>query len=294
MGWGAYRFLRDGCDQCDDEWIVIPMRVKHILGLIMVCVSLGMACALPCRADLASPDERALWRLWAASTNHATDPAAVLEDCKAFIGKSAQDDPLVVVASGQEAWCLLSLGHTNEARRIFTAMLVIPENAMPIAVAGAEMARSWLTRIDREEVKAALKQFYLRDIEYPESLEGIKTLKSVPLPTLMDRWGKSWVYRRESSLKGMNRQQYLLESSRLGPRSDLVKALKIPYAAEIALEPVKPSPASNDIYEFASPNQKSIFLQAGAERDGVSVAYLGMNLIVMSDGNHWRVALKPR
>ena len=260
---------------------------------VQVFLAVFLAATLACRAQSAPPDERGLWQLWVASTNAISDHAMVVAACKEFIAKSPQD-PFVVVARGLEAWHLLESGDTNTAAALFEAMAAVPENAAPLQAAGAEMARCWLTRIDREQVRQALKKLYFRDIEFPERLDAITTLKATRPPPLTDRWGNAWVYRLESPVKGMREQQYLLESPRLGPWSDLSKALALPYAGGITLVPVKPAPVSNDIYEFASPSQKGILLQAGSGKDGVMLACLGVNLIVMSNGSHWRVSLKPR
>jgi hypothetical protein len=248
---------------------------------------------LACQAQSPAPDERGLWLAWVASTNTPDDHAAVMTACNQFRIKAPQD-PFCVVVAGMEAWHLLAMGNTNAAMALFEPMLSIPENATPLQSAGAEMARGWLTRLDREKVRAALKKIYLKKIEFPSSLDPIKTLKMKSLPPFTDRWGKPWMYRLESSIKGLESQQYVLESSQLGSRSDLAKALALPYAGRVSLEPVKVSPVSADTVEFALRGGKSGYLQAGGVLNGVTVAYIGMNIIVMADESHWRVVLKPR
>jgi len=260
--------------------------------IVQVCLAVCLAATLACQAQSAAPDERGLWSLWVACTNNASDHAVVVSACKEFIAKSTQD-PFVVVAQGLEAWRLLKQGNTNAAVGLLEPMLAVPGNATPLQIAGADIARSWLTRLDRERVRVALGKLYVRDIEFPVSLDALKTLRTMRPPPFTDRWGTPWVYRQQSSIKGMNTQQYVLESPRLGSRTDLAKALAMPYAGGITLEPVKPSPIGNDTYQFASPKQKAVVLQVGADMDGITVAYLGEKLIVMSDGNHWRVVLKP-
>jgi hypothetical protein len=261
--------------------------------VFLVCLAVGMAFGLVCRAQSPAPDERGLWLAWVASTNTPDDHAAVVTACKQFRTKAPQD-PFCVVVTGMEAWHLLKMGSTNAAMALFEPMMSIPENASPLQSAGDEMARGWLTRLDREKVRLALKKLYLKQIEFPSSLDPIKTLKMKSLPPFTDRWGKAWTYRLESSIKGMSSQQYVLESSRLGSRSDLGKALALPYAGRVSLEPIKVSPVSADTVEFAIFGGKSGYLQAGGTLNGVTVAYIGMNIIVMADENHWRVVLKPR
>lgn len=262
-------------------------------GVFQVCLAVGMAFGMMCRAQSPVPDERGLWLAWVASTNTPEDHAAVVTACKQFKIKAPQDS-LCVVVSGMEAWHLLKMGNTNAAVTLFESMVSIPENASPLQSVGAEMARGWLTRLDREKVRAALKKIYLKKIEFPSSLDPIKTLKMKPLPPLTDRWGTPWTYRLESSIKELSAQLYVLESSHLGSRSDLGKALALPYAGRVSLEPVKVSPVSSDTVEFAIRGGKSGYLQAGGVMTGITITYIGVNIIVMADDSHWRVVLKPR
>lgn len=269
------------------------MNPLRRFSMIFVGLAAGLASLSLSQAQSATADERGLWLAWVASTNASGDHAAVVAACKEFRTKAPQD-PLVLVASGMEAWHLLSMGNTNAAVALFEPMLSVPVNATYLQNAGAEMARSWLTRIDRERVRMALKKLYLRDIEFPASLEPIKTLKLNPLPPFTDRWGKPWTYRLESSITGMSSQQYVLESAQLGTRSDLAKSLALPYAGRIMMAPVRVSPVSADTVEFSTRIGKPAYLQAGGMLNGVTVAYIGDNIIVMADENHWRVVLKPK
>jgi hypothetical protein len=267
---------------------------QHKIGLLGV--ALVVAAVMGCCAQSVQPvvpNERGVWQIWAASTNAPDDHAAVVAACREFRTQAPQD-PLVVVVTGMEAWRLLKMEHIKEATALLESMLVVPEHASYLQGAGAELARAWLTRLDREKVRITLKKIYVRDIAFPATLEPIKTLKIAALPPFTDRWGKPWVYRLESAIKGMTSQHYVLESLRLGERSDLAKMLTLPYAGQINLEPVRLSPVSPDTVEFMTKAGKSAFLQAGGALGGVTVAYLGSNLIVLADENHWRVVLKPR
>lgn len=262
-------------------------------GFVPILLAAGMAATMVCQAQSNAPNERGLWQVWGVSTNAADDHATVVAACREFRTKAPQD-PLAVVAAGLEAWRLLEMGNTNEAVALFEAMVAVPEKPTYLQSAGAEMARGWLTRLDRETVRAALKKIYARDIEFPASLEPIKSLKIVPVPPLVDRWGTPWAYRLESAIQGLGNQQYAVESTRLGARSDLAKALALPYAGGITVEPIGLLAVSADTVEFATGGAKPAFLQAGGNINGVTFAYLGANLIVLADENHWRVALKPR
>lgn len=250
-----------------------------------------------CHAQVPAPaDERAFWLVWIKNTNSAPDSAAMIAACKEF-NAAATNDPLAVVVRGLESWHLLKIGSTNEAIRLLDDLLKIPEAPTPLQAAGAEIARSWLTRLDREMVRIALKKLYLRDIEYPASLEAIKTLKIKRMPPFTDRWGKPWVYKLRDDLgKGLGNQLYVLQSSQLGSGTDLGKTLALPYAGRITLQTTRimPGGGSNEMIEFSSPSQKSVLLSVGGSNDGTTVAFIGKNIIILSDGNHWRAVIKPR
>lgn len=256
-------------------------------------VAFFLAFALACQGQSVKPDERGLWKVWCAGTNSAFEAAESLEACREFTVRAPRD-PFVVVVSGVAAWHYLKTGNTGAAVKLFESMLVAKEPATIIQKAGDKMARSWLTRLDREQVALALKKVYLRDIEFPASLEALKTLKNTPLPPMTDRWGKPWSYRLESSIKGMAPHRYVLESEMLGADSDLKKALKRPYADGLQLRAVRMVPGVADTVELKTSYGMSINRQLGRETNSGDLIYLGSNIIVLSDGNHWCVLPKPR
>jgi hypothetical protein len=253
----------------------------------------SMAAAAACQGQSAPPDERSLWLLWCEHTNAVNDHVAVASACSEFQARLPRD-PLSVVARGCGAWHQLKVGRTNEAVALFEAMLAVPPGGTALQLAGAEMARGWLTRLDREVVRRALKTVYLRDVEFPASLEPLKALKLKEMPAFADRWGTPWSYRLSGAIKGLEKQQYRLESTHLESTSDLTKELAVPYASRIHFEPLGAVPGSTDVFEFTSARRKSILLQVGRQMDGITIAYLGVNLLVMTDGSHWRVLMKPK
>ena len=243
----------------------------------------------------AAADEQGLWQVWATHTNAPDNHAAVAEACRAYRTK-APDDPLVAVTRGLEAWHLLQSRQTNAAVRLWEAML--SSTGEPLPKAADQMARGWLTRLDRESVRAALLRVYTRDIEFPAALDAIKTLKLAAMPPFTDRWGEAWSYRLADLrvFKGLARQRYELECKRLGAGSDLTLSLKIPYASRITFEPARilTGVGAGDSVEFSSPTRKNIALMPGTDMDGVTFAYLGRTLLILSDGDHWRVVPRPR
>lgn len=261
---------------------------------VLVYIAASTVAIAVCRAETPACDENGLWQIWVNHTNAVADHAVIAGDCRAFRTKTPTD-PLTVVAQGLEIWHLLKAGKTNEAAQLLEPMAALSGDALPKA--GAEMARGWLTRLDRELVRTALMRVYVSNVEFPVSLEAIKTLNATTLPPFADRWNQPWSYRSSDlpTIKGSPRQHYILESSRLGANSDLAQSLAVPYASRITVAPVRVMGGvdTGEIVEFTSPTRKSGALTVGAEIDGITFAFMGRSIIVLSDGDHWRIVVRP-
>ena len=250
-------------------------------------------CALVCRGQTLQPEERGLWDVWCVGTNSGFVAEESLKACIAFTARTPRD-PFVLVMSGFAAWHHLKNGNTEMAVRLFESM----QTEKPVTAlqkAGDQMARTWLTRLDRERVAHALKKAYLRDIAFPPTLEALKVEgDDAARPPLTDRWGKPWAYRLSSSIQGMAAHRYVLESPGLGADSDLRNALKRPYADGIQLRALRMAAGITDTVEFANPDGVSVRRRLGQEMSGGTLVYLGARLLLLSDGNHWRVLPRPR
>jgi hypothetical protein len=268
------------------------MKNMKFMLKVELCVVFFLAVAMTGRAQAVKADEKGLWDVWCVGTNSAFAGLDVAEACKKFRTSEPQD-PFTVVVSGLEAWNRLKRGDTGTAAAIFNAMLV-KGPATGLRKAGDEMARSWLSRMDREQVTHALKECYKRDIEFPASLEAVKTLGDKVSVPLTDRWGKPWIYKRGSAIKGMETQRYDLESAVLGTRSDLKGVLKMGYADRMDLKPVRMVPGAKNIVEFKTEEGRSLIREEGDRVNTVNLIYVGTRIIVLSDGNHWSVMAKPR
>ena len=251
----------------------------------------------PCFSAPSEEDEKALWDLWrthlAASNDHAS-VAAAFEQSQ----KIRPAGTLLPVVRGLAAWNLLKAGRTNDAARLLETMA---SDRTPGAAceAGAEMARRWLTRLDREKVKESLRSYYRRHIAYPPDLNALKSLPALRRPPPADRWNAPWEYRLEAmAVTGLNDQKYSLQSPALKDTSPLEIALDRPYAGGIAIKPVALVPtasgAANVTFEPANQQGAKFMLSEGSKAGGVALAYVGIKIIVLSDGDHWLVAPKPR
>jgi len=204
-------------------------------GFIFATLLLGLAVPVGCAQGA---DERAFWLVWQQHIENLEKHTETVAACRVF-ERQAPNDPLAVVVREIAAWHLLKLGKTAEAKAILTP--IVTGRATALHNVAADVARAWLTRLDHNALQALLHQTYLRDVAFPAALDVLAAPPGSERPSPVDRWGKPWTYRLVGfqHLKGFDNQKYELQSQRLGSRSDLAKALAMPYAARISLRPVK-------------------------------------------------------
>lgn len=252
----------------------------------------GLSFAAPSEAD-----EKAVWDLWRAHLSASNNHEAVF----AAFQQSQKDSPtntLAAVLRGLCAWHLLKAARTNDAARLLETM-ASDRTPGAASAAGVEMARRWLTRLDHEKVKEALRSYYRRHIAYPPGLDALNSLPAASRPPPADRWNAPWEYRLEPMpATGLNDQKYSLQSSALKDTSSLEIALDRPYAAAITIKPVALVPTASGAVNvtFEPQNQQGarFMLSEGSKASGISLAYVGIKIIVLSDGDHWLVTPKPR
>ena len=269
-------------------------RTAALLGLAGRCL-LTTQPAPAASAD----DEAALWRLW---NQHLENPGAHqtrIDELRA-LERDRPDTPLVAVTQTLAAWHLLKLGREEEARE-----LLIPytdSGRAPLERAAEEMARAWLTRLDREQIVNALSQYRARHVRFPDDLDQLVAFPGLPEGTelpMEDRWGRSWSYRlrRFETMPTLTGQRYSLESRSLNEVHDLTEALAVPYAARISYEPARVLSAPNrpPAVQLIDPDdvREPITLSLGTRSDGIRLAYASDNLIILLDHLHWKVSRTP-
>ena len=197
---------------------------RGIALLAVVVSALSGARAAPAPAEL-----DALWALWraheAAPTNHPPLARAAADFVRRF-----STSELCAVARGLGAWHALRAGATNDAVALWTALLAA--DATPLERAGQAIARAWLTRLDREAVRVALREHYARHALFPPTLQPLRELPAERRPPLTDRFGDAWQYSLDGyrHVPGTRGHRYRLISPRLGEElSDLRAALARPY-----------------------------------------------------------------
>ena len=246
--------------------------------------------ALPALAD--KPDEAALQTLW--DNQQKEGHAQVVQEAAAF-EQHFPNSPLIAVARGLGAWHLLESGDQDAARQLLEKMRA-SGSAGPVDAMGAEMARRWLTRLDREQVTAALQTVYAEDLEYPETLAPLSALPPEKRPPMNDRWGAAWLYKPAAfkKLQIGDRQTYILQSATLGDDSALKPALARSYGAGFTFKPVASMPAigGKAVFVFQDAAGQRVTVSEGASGSDLGLAYLGDAVLILSNGDYW--SLQPR
>lgn len=257
-----------------------------------VFLALFIACASPVLAD--KPDEAALQDLWANQQKDPGNHAGMIQNATAF-EQHFPGSPLLPVAQGIAAWHLLESGDYDGAKTVLDKMAAA--SAGPVALIGADMARRWLTRLDREQVVDALQKVYAEDLEYPETLSAVGALPAADRPPMTDRWGAGWMYTPAAfkKLDTGERQTFVLESNRLGASSELKQALALPYGANFTFKPAKVMPPiqGKTVIMFQDATGKAATLAEGSAGSDLGFAYLGDDLLLLSTGDYWNIQPRP-
>jgi hypothetical protein len=272
-------------------------NIRPAIAACACIILLACAGAKPAGAE-PSPDETALHRLWllhlATPGNHET----VITACRAF-ETQYPESVLFPVARGLLAWRLMKDGQTADAGKALAA-LSDPRRSTFDAPA-AEMARRWLTRLDVETVRAALRVHYQKQIAYPSSLDDLVLPKNHPRPPKTDRWDQPWKYEAAGlqHIAGTPGQTYRLQSLTLGAHSDLASALQRPYAGTLKVRAVQTIPGKDGghpsvSFELAGARPRLMILAPGSITDAFTFCHAGETILVLSDGEYWLVLPRPR
>lgn len=265
-------------------------------------------------------DERAMWDLWQTHTRLVEDHAAVVAACRAFVAERP-DDPFVAVSHSLESWHLFKDGRTADAVAVLEPYLSKPGGE--IAAGASILAKSWMTRLDRDRLVEALQAYYREEVRYPPTLQVLLHHGSVPgagdLPS-EDRFGVPWHYSLVGyeGVPGFRDQRYRLESALIQSTSDFREALGIPYGGRIGLipdelttirvrgeenvlvhfVPTKPTAKKGVTADGSPPGQvglspKVTGIMTGGRVEDVFLAFVGRQVIVVCDDQHWKVFPRP-
>jgi hypothetical protein len=252
----------------------------------------GLLCAFFVLLLLSAPaqDEDALQDLWKQHLASPDDHGTLLKSCQEFTTAHASD-PFLPVVRGLEEWHLLRANRQPEALQMIAQDLALPPG--PITGGAQRLALAWTSRLDREQVAAALQTWYRKEVAFPKTLDQVKPLASFPAT---DRFGKPWNYKLTGFAKvpGFADQKYSLESTVLGDVSDFKEALKLPYASRITAVPVQVlAPEGGAPTVKFKMGASAALIAVGQGAGDLYVAYVGAHLIVLCDYTHWKILPRP-
>ena len=292
---------------CPQPDLVRRLPANRILTALCCLLILGWTSRFVTAAE---PNERGLWQLWSQHTTNAPDHEVLLAECQAFTNKNPSD-PFVIVGQSLAAWNLLQLGRQAEAVAILKKHL--DGSGSPVDAGASSLAKAWLTRLDRERVKAALQFYYRREVRYPRSLDELLAYAPLPknlAPPRQDRWGTNWRYTLVGfkSMPGLIDQKYEISAAGLGGGSDLAVALAVPYGDLIHVRPNRmlSSKPGSEIVEWiierpvaapndaaAKPGGPTMALGVNSTAEGMSIDYIGRTILIVHDNYHWKLFVRP-
>lgn len=274
------------------------MSSRKVLSFILVVLTVVGTCG----TVRAAADEKALWDIWKKLEAQPQDLPVIIADCKGFIETKPSDQLLPIVES-MLAWCYFKTGNLPEGAKLLLPMMKAQYGYTPTRKSALEVARTWLTRIDRDVLRVVLQLWYNKHMAYPEKYQdAIDMFQEKTRAAKTDRWGRNWEYELvgfQMLTKVPKNQKYSLKSSLLGDISDYVKALEVPYASGIDIEPMKmgiTTPGKESVY-FKKIDDKTnapIKMDLGELKRGFSLGYVGQNILAVTDGNHWKLMSRPR
>jgi hypothetical protein len=257
----------------------LPSKRPAILLLLL-------ALAAPLAA--ADSDEDLFGRLYRLNLNTATGEAALA----AQAGQTAAalpPGPYRGAAQAIQAWRLLRAGQNAPAAALYKGLLADPATPAPLA----ELARRWLTRLDREEVRAALQNAWTHTIRYPDTLDALPA----PRPPLKDRWDRPWLYKpRTLKLLKSDAQRYDLQSTALEADSDLAPAAARPWPADLPLRPVSVASVagSSTLVTFETVGRTPVekpTLTEGKSWNGIALIKVGPKALLIVSGDYVHLPL---
>ena len=256
-------------------------------------ITVGM---LGCCGVGQAAEEQALVSVWQLHRAVSNEHARVISACDAFAAKHA-DDSFVPVVRCIQGWRLLAAGNTNQAVRVFSSL--VDQQGTDVARAADEMARAWLTRVDREAVIPALKAYYKAEVKYPPRFNALvdhpRIAGKVTYP-LTDRWSRPWKYSAVGykGLPGFVGQRFELTSNRLGEFSALEKALAVPYGSRLDLSASPVSSAGRSLMRMRfgaldGAPEETVVVEEGQARGDIVVVYVSPKLVLVRDLLHWKL-----
>ncbi len=258
--------------------------LRHrLLYAVVLCIAVGRGAALA--ADDIAPFLAAHQKAAALCADGKWAEAA-----KAYgaFAASMPDDPCAPLAAALQGIILRrELKEGDKAREAFLRAAKAP--ATPFSQAVAELARGWLARLQMEKLDAALRQYWVANVEYPEKLDALVSAKLATPEQITDPWGKPFSY-ATAALKArpdLPRQTYSLRCTSIVGDSRSIRAylkdtVDFPKKLQLkAIGGVKPLVA---LIAFEDKLKKPANVAEGERADGATLVKLTTGGAVLIEG----------
>ncbi len=286
---------------------MMPVRPRQSAGLclnLLLIFMLGLKALTNLQAQsvpVGGSGEAGIWNLWKAHLAATPGDAQQIESLKAFVNRRPPD-PFSPVAQTLAAWHLLRAGQVEGAIALLEP-LAANTATDPVIRGARDIARGWLTCLDREQVVNALNQYRLHEVRFPERLPDLENWPYLTsTPPMQDRWGYRWEYRTERlrTMPALTAQRYTLNSRMLGDATDFHTALALEYAGRITLVPIQVRYTSGRppmvplLPEGAPASTAPALIMVGSSHEGITVAQVSNSLIILHDRLHWKITTTPK
>ena len=151
----------------------------------------------------------------------------------------------------------------------------------PLAHGVAEVARAWIARTQMPQIDAALRQYYRKNIRFPDTFSAIEP--SLPEPLRRDPWGQPWSYQpcAPEGLSKLTAQRYRLGPAAFPSLSPLAQALGDRNPAAPAWKIALHGSREARVLEFQSATGTHL-LQPGGKIGDATLLYIGENWALLA------------
>lgn len=149
---------------------------------------------------------------------------------------------------------LVNLKDADSARAMYEKAAVARHEAK-LTQAASEIAKRWVARMTLPEIRKALHQSYLDNIEYPAKLDQLAKAGLIPAAKLISPWGEQYVYQAGKSpvVGDIEKQAYVLHPRQMKP--------KVESVADV-------------LRQWRRANKKFVLWGAGTDKDGTPTALI--------------------
>ncbi len=199
-------------------------------------------------------------------------------------------DPLAPVALILQGIVLRRDVKDGEAARAAFAQAAERAGDSPLGRRLKPIARAWLARLQMEAIDQALRQYYVKHVWYPETLDELARGGALKPADLMDPWGKPFAY-ETGKLRWapkVPRQKYRLSCSSLEGDSKALERTLLKQTTSagdrVQLRGIVPTAPRKAIVATAEDMNKRVTVTEGSTVGSATVAAITPGGVLLVDG----------